>query len=113
MSAESPTGSRPASEAVRSLCISRSESTITPKASARGSSGPRTRTSFLETQRRVCGIRHLLTPSQHKAQIQTRGTSAWRATLNVVEVGFDDEPEAFSNINTREDLYSWKDAPPA
>jgi len=28
------------------------------------------------------------------------GTSAWCATLNVVEVGFDDEPEAFP-ISTR------------
>jgi len=28
------------------------------------------------------------------------GTSAWCTTLNVVEVGFDDEPEVFS-ISTR------------
>jgi len=41
------------------------------------------------------------------------GISAWCATLNVVEVGFDDEPEVFSNINTREELYTWEDAPPA
>jgi hypothetical protein len=40
------------------------------------------------------------------------GTSAWYATLNVVEVGFDDEPEAFSNINTREELHTWEDVPP-
>jgi molybdopterin-guanine dinucleotide biosynthesis protein A len=41
------------------------------------------------------------------------GTSAWCATLNVLEVGFDDEPEAFSNINTREELHTWENAPPA
>jgi len=35
------------------------------------------------------------------------------ATLNVVEVGFDDEPEAFSNISTREELHTWENAPPA
>ncbi len=40
------------------------------------------------------------------------GTSAWCATLNVVEVSFDDEPEAFSNINTREELHAWENAPP-
>jgi molybdopterin-guanine dinucleotide biosynthesis protein A len=41
------------------------------------------------------------------------GTSAWCATLNVVEVAFDDKPEAFSNINTREELHTWENAPPA
>jgi len=41
------------------------------------------------------------------------GTLAWCATSNVVEVGFDDEPEAFSNINTREELHTWENAPPA
>jgi molybdopterin-guanine dinucleotide biosynthesis protein A len=30
-----------------------------------------------------------------------------------VEVGFDDEPEAFSNINTPEELHTWENAPPA
>jgi hypothetical protein len=39
-------------------------------------------------------------------------TSAWCATLNVLEVGFDDEPEAFSNINTREELHTWENVPP-
>ena len=42
-----------------------------------------------------------------------RKIDAWYATLNVVEVGFDDEPEAFSNINTREELRTWENAPPA
>jgi molybdopterin-guanine dinucleotide biosynthesis protein A len=41
-----------------------------------------------------------------------RKIDAWYATLNVVEVGFDDEPEAFSNINTREELHTWEDVPP-
>ena len=42
-----------------------------------------------------------------------RKIDAWYATLNVVEVGFDDEPKAFSNINTREELQTWENAPPA
>ncbi len=42
-----------------------------------------------------------------------RKIDAWYATLNVVEVGFDDEPEAFSNINTREELHLWENVPPA
>ena len=42
-----------------------------------------------------------------------RKIDAWYATLNVVEVAFDDEAEAFSNINTREELQSWENAPPA
>jgi molybdopterin-guanine dinucleotide biosynthesis protein A len=33
-----------------------------------------------------------------------RKIDAWYATLGVVEVPFDDEAEAFSNINTREEL---------
>jgi len=42
-----------------------------------------------------------------------RKIDAWYATLNVVEVAFDDEPDAFSNINTREELQTWESAPPA
>ena len=42
-----------------------------------------------------------------------RKIDAWYATLNVVEVVFDDELEAFSNINTREELQTWESAPPA
>jgi len=42
-----------------------------------------------------------------------RKIDVWYATLNVVEVAFDDEPEAFSNINTREELQTWEDVPPA
>jgi len=41
-----------------------------------------------------------------------RKIDAWYATLNVVEVAFDDEAEAFSNINTREDLQTWEGIPP-
>ena len=41
-----------------------------------------------------------------------RKIDAWYATLNVVEVAFDDEAEAFSNINTREELQTWEGAPP-
>jgi molybdopterin-guanine dinucleotide biosynthesis protein A len=41
-----------------------------------------------------------------------RKIDAWYATLNVVEVGFDDEAEAFSNINTREELQTWENVPP-
>ena len=38
-----------------------------------------------------------------------RKIDAWYASLNVVEVDFDDEAEAFSNINTREDLASFEE----
>jgi molybdopterin-guanine dinucleotide biosynthesis protein A len=41
-----------------------------------------------------------------------RKIDAWYATLNVIEVVFDDEAEAFSNINTREELQTWEGAPP-
>ncbi|MBA4741236.1 MAG: molybdenum cofactor guanylyltransferase [Azoarcus sp.] len=33
-----------------------------------------------------------------------RKIDAWYSTLNIIEVGFDDEEAAFRNINTREDL---------
>tara|TARA_R110002049_G_scaffold59499_5_gene160842 strand:- start:102 stop:680 length:579 start_codon:yes stop_codon:yes gene_type:complete len=33
-----------------------------------------------------------------------RKIDAWYSTLNIVEVGFDDQEAAFRNINTREDL---------
>jgi molybdopterin-guanine dinucleotide biosynthesis protein A len=42
-----------------------------------------------------------------------RKIDAWYATLLVVEVAFDDEPDAFSNINTREELQTWENVPPA
>ena len=41
-----------------------------------------------------------------------RKIDTWYATLNVVEVAFDDESEAFSNINTREELHTWENVPP-
>jgi molybdopterin-guanine dinucleotide biosynthesis protein A len=41
-----------------------------------------------------------------------RKIDAWYATLAVVEVAFDDEAEAFSNINTREELADWESAGP-
>jgi molybdopterin-guanine dinucleotide biosynthesis protein A len=37
-----------------------------------------------------------------------RKVGLWYATLNVVEVAFDDQVEAFSNINTREELASFE-----
>ena len=40
-----------------------------------------------------------------------RKIDAWYATLNVAEVAFDDEPAAFSNINTPEELRSFENAP--
>jgi molybdenum cofactor guanylyltransferase len=36
-----------------------------------------------------------------------RKIDAWYATLNVVEVAFDDEAQAFSNINTLEELAAY------
>ena len=42
-----------------------------------------------------------------------RKIDAWYATLAVVEVVFDDEAEAFSNINTREELQTWEGPPRA
>lgn len=40
-----------------------------------------------------------------------RKIDAWYSTLNVVEVAFDDEPDAFSNINTQEELRSFENIP--
>jgi molybdopterin-guanine dinucleotide biosynthesis protein A len=42
-----------------------------------------------------------------------RKIDAWYATLNVTEVAFSDQAEAFSNINTREELQSWEKVPPS
>lgn len=39
-----------------------------------------------------------------------RKIDAWYATLKVVEVAFDDEPDAFSNINTSEELRAFENA---
>jgi molybdopterin-guanine dinucleotide biosynthesis protein A len=41
-----------------------------------------------------------------------RKIDAWYATLNVVEVAFDDEAEAFSNVNTQEELQTLNKLPP-
>jgi len=40
-----------------------------------------------------------------------RKIDAWYAALKVVEVAFDDEPDAFSNINTLEELQGAQPAP--
>jgi molybdopterin-guanine dinucleotide biosynthesis protein A len=37
-----------------------------------------------------------------------RKIDAWYATLNVTEVAFDDQPQAFSNINTLEELQAFE-----
>ncbi len=42
-----------------------------------------------------------------------RKIDAWYAPLRVLEVPFDDEPEAFSNINTREELRVHEQGAPA
>jgi molybdopterin-guanine dinucleotide biosynthesis protein A len=50
----------------------------------------------------------------HLAQFLQSGgrkIDAWYATLRVVEVAFDDEPDAFSNINTRAELDAFEQAP--
>lgn len=55
----------------------------------------------------VCVARRRLLP--HLAAFLGAGGrkfDAWYATLNVAEVSFDDCPEAFTNINTAEDLES-------
>jgi molybdopterin-guanine dinucleotide biosynthesis protein A len=47
----------------------------------------------------------------HLTQFLTTGgrkIDAWYATLSVVEVAFDDQPGAFSNINTLEELRSFE-----
>ena len=41
-----------------------------------------------------------------------RKIDAWYATLNVVEVMFDDQPAAFSNINTADELNAFEQARP-
>lgn len=46
----------------------------------------------------------LLQHLEHYLQNGGRKFDAWYSTLNVVEVAFDDQPQAFANINTPEDL---------
>ncbi len=41
-----------------------------------------------------------------------RKIDAWYATLKVVEVAFDDQPGAFSNINTQAELNAFEISPP-
>jgi molybdopterin-guanine dinucleotide biosynthesis protein A len=42
-----------------------------------------------------------------------RKIDAWYATLEVTEVAFDDIPDAFSNINSLEELATFENTPPA
>ena len=58
-----------------------------------------------------CLCRHDVLP--HLTQFLAGGgrkIDAWYATLRVVEVAFDDEPDAFSNINTPEELSAFENA---
>jgi molybdopterin-guanine dinucleotide biosynthesis protein A len=48
--------------------------------------------------------RRVLSHLEDFLQSGGRKIDAWYASLAVVEVSFDDQPEAFSNINTREEL---------
>lgn len=41
-----------------------------------------------------------------------RKIDAWYSTLKVIEVAFDDEPDAFSNINTADELQIFEGRPP-
>ena len=55
----------------------------------------------------ICLVRKRLLP--HLAAFLDNGgrkVDAWYSTLNVTEVAFDDQPRAFSNINTPEELKS-------
>ncbi|HEX7954687.1 MAG TPA: molybdenum cofactor guanylyltransferase MobA [Burkholderiales bacterium] len=53
----------------------------------------------------ICALRKRLLP-QLEAYLGRGGrkVDAWYATLNAVDVAFDDQPEAFRNINTPEEL---------
>jgi molybdopterin-guanine dinucleotide biosynthesis protein A len=42
-----------------------------------------------------------------------RKVDAWYSTLRVAEVAFDDQPRAFSNINTPEELHAIERGPRA
>lgn len=55
--------------------------------------------------RAVCLLRRELRP-RLEAFLASGGRrlADWHASLRIVEVGFDDQPEAFGNINTPEDL---------
>jgi molybdopterin-guanine dinucleotide biosynthesis protein A len=60
----------------------------------------------------ICVARKRLLP--HLAAFLDNGgrkVDAWYATLNVTEVAFDDQPRAFSNINTLEELHAIKRDP--
>ena len=62
----------------------------------------------------ICVARKRLLP--HLAGFlgsEGRKVDAWFATLNVVEVAFNDQPQAFSNINTVEDLRAIERIQPA
>lgn len=41
-----------------------------------------------------------------------RKIDAWYSTLEIVEVAFDDKPDAFSNINTDDELQAFEGRPP-
>lgn len=60
-----------------------------------------------------CLCRRVLLP--HLTRFLAEGgrkIDAWYATLRVAEVAFDDEPDAFSNINTREALQLFESGAP-
>jgi molybdopterin-guanine dinucleotide biosynthesis protein A len=40
-----------------------------------------------------------------------RKIDAWYANLKVIEVAFDDNPDAFSNVNTQTELEAFEDRP--
>jgi len=58
-----------------------------------------------QVQRTFCMVRRDILPTLDAFLASgDRKVGLWLASLNVIEVGFDDEAEAFSNINTTDEL---------
>jgi len=61
------------------------------------------------TQAHPVNLRCAQTPAAASRGISRQGrpqVDAWYSTLRVTEVAFDDQPRAFSNINTPEELHA-------
>jgi len=79
---------------------------------------PRFAALFLRVVQRVRATSPLCRP-QRRPRRGWAGDAHRNRHLNVVPYverrrgSFDDEPEAFSNINTREEVQTWENTPPA
>ena len=82
----------------------------TRRSSAKAPTSPSRAPAISRTRSSACAARACCRSLTAFLEGGGRKIDAWYAALKVVEVPFDDEPDAFSNINTEAELHDFEQA---